>query len=124
MIRRVVVVGQRLLERKPVSRELVLQQVTSPATEIFVWSRIAIWAAALFAWLVFEPNRHPRVGRWDAPFAHDLGQWIDVWARWDSVWLIQIAEHGYRTPVKTAAFFPLYPGALAATGRALGGHYV
>jgi hypothetical protein len=41
----------------------------SPAVEIFLWSRAAIWAAALFALLVFEPNRHPEAARWDDPAA-------------------------------------------------------
>ena len=42
--------------------------------EIFLWTRAAIWAAALFALFVFVPNRHPRAARWDDPtLTHDLG---------------------------------------------------
>jgi len=41
--------------------------VRGPAVGIFLWSRAAIWAGALFAWLVFEPNRHPNAARWDDP---------------------------------------------------------
>jgi Dolichyl-phosphate-mannose-protein mannosyltransferase len=98
----------------------------APALEIFVWSRAAIWAAALFAWLVFEPNRHPRADRWDDPsLTRDLGWVTDVWARWDSVWFLRIAEHGYgATHGVAAAFYPLYPLTLAGVGRAFGGHYV
>ncbi len=93
--------------------------------EIFVWSRTAIWAAALFAFVVFEPNRHPRAAVWDRPWIHDLGYLTDVWARWDSTWFVQIAQHGYGAVAGAAsAFYPLYPGALWLFGHVLGGHYV
>ena len=82
----------------------------SPVTELFAWSRAAIWAAAIFAFVVFEPNRHPHAARWDDPrLTHDLGYAIDVWARWDSVWFLRIAEHGYTAVAGTAsAFYPLF----------------
>jgi mannosyltransferase PIG-V len=97
-----------------------------PAVEIFLWSRAAIWAGALFALLVFEPNRHPRAAEWDDPaFTRDLGIVTDVWARWDSVWFLRIAEEGYGSIERTAAaFYPGYPALVAIGGRALGGHYV
>src|SRR4029079_10823642 len=81
---------------------------------------------ALFALFVFVPNRHPRAGRWDDPsLTHDLGAFTDVWARWDSVWFLRIAEHGYDAATGAAsAFYPLYPGTVALLGRALFGHYV
>jgi mannosyltransferase PIG-V len=87
---------------------------------------VAIWAAALFALFVFVPNRHPRAARWDDPsLTHDLGAVTDVWARWDSVWFLRIAEHGYDAATgAAAAFYPLYPGAVAGLGRLLFGHYV
>ncbi|MDQ3103291.1 MAG: glycosyltransferase family 39 protein [Actinomycetota bacterium] len=97
----------------------------SPALEIFLWSRIALWAAAVFALFVFEPNRHPEADRWDSPRLHELGAGIDVWARWDSDWYLRIAQDGYSdAPSSTAAFFPLYPGLVAGLGRLLAGHYV
>ncbi|MGI9111797.1 MAG: mannosyltransferase family protein [Gaiellaceae bacterium] len=97
----------------------------SPALEIFLWSRIALWLAALFALLVFEPNRHPQADRWDSSRLHELGVGIDVWARWDSDWYLRIAEQGYSgAPSSTPAFFPLYPGLVALLGRLLAGHYV
>ncbi len=100
--------------------------VRGPAVGIFLWSRAAIWAGALFAWLVFEPNRHPNAAHWDDPsLTRDLGWVTDVWARWDSVWFLRIAEHGYGAAQDAAtAFYPLYPLALAGVGRAFGGHYV
>jgi hypothetical protein len=94
--------------------------------EIFLWTRAAIWAAALFSLFVFVPNRHPRAGRWDDPsLTHDLGAFTDVWARWDSVWFLRIAEHGYDAASGAAsAFYPLYPATVGVLGRALFGHYV
>ena len=35
--------------------------------------------------------------------------------RWDSVWFVRIAEHGYSTPA-AAAFFPVYPLLVRAVG--------
>jgi hypothetical protein len=89
---------------------------------IYVWSRAVIWLGAIFAFYWFEPNRNPRAGTWDSPLIHDLGSFTDVWARWDSVFFVRIAEHGYDNA--SAAFYPLYPGLVAALGRVFFGHYV
>jgi hypothetical protein len=99
--------------------------VRGPVLPIFVWSRLAIWAAAVFALLVFVPNRHPNADRWDTPRLHELGYGLDVWARWDSDWYLRIAEDGYaEAPSSTPAFFPLYPALVGGVGRLLAGHYV
>ena len=117
-------VGQRVRPRRRLARvELPRGKVRNPAPEIFAWSRAAIWVAALFAWLSFEPNHHPKLTRWDASWLHDSGWVVDVWARWDSKWLVGIAEHGYTT-AREYAFFPLYPGVVGGLGRVLFGHYV
>jgi hypothetical protein len=118
--------GQRVREPRTARRELRLPRAWNPAPEIFLWTRAAIWAAALFSLFVFVPNRHPRAGVWDDPsLTHDLGAFTDVWARWDSVWFLRIAEHGYDSASgAAAAFYPLYPGAVSLLGRALFGHYV
>jgi hypothetical protein len=118
--------GQRVREPRAARFELLPPRAWNPAPEIFLWTRAAIWAAALFALFAFVPNRHPRAGRWDDPsLTHDLGAVTDVWARWDSVWFLRIAEHGYDAATGVAsAFYPLYPGAVALLGRALFGHYV
>jgi Mannosyltransferase (PIG-V) len=118
--------GQRLLRPRAARRDLHVRKALSPAVEIFLWSRAAIWAAALFAWLVFEPNRHPEAARWDDPsVTRDLGWVTDVWARWDSVWFLRIAEHGYGDlEGAAAAFYPLYPAAVGLLGRVFLGHYL
>ncbi|HEY8192429.1 MAG TPA: mannosyltransferase family protein [Gaiellaceae bacterium] len=64
--------------------------------------------------------------RWDRPeLTRDLGFLVDVWARWDSVWFLRIAENGYgATEEAAAAFYPLYPLLVGLLGRILFGHYV
>jgi hypothetical protein len=115
-------VGQRLREERAARRDLRLDLASGPALGIFLWSRAAIWLAALFALFWFEPHRHPNADRWDRPVLHDLGSFTDVWARWDSAFFLRIAEHGYDSA--SAAFYPLYPAIVAALGRAFFGHYV
>src|SRR5919201_3924470 len=115
-------VGQRLREDLAARRELRIEHARSPAFGIFIWSRAAIWIGALFAFYWFEPNRHPSASKWDSPSIHDTGPFFDVWARWDSVFFVRIAEHGYDQT--SAAFYPLYPGLVALLGRVFFGHYV
>ena len=102
--------------------ELRIEQAASPAVGVYVWSRAVTWLAAILAFYWFEPNRNPRAGIWDSPLIHDLGSFTDVWARWDSVFFVRIAEHGYDHT--SAAFYPLYPGLVALLGRVFFGHYV
>src|SRR5437667_4714439 len=116
-----VTVGQRQRNTEP-RADLRIEPARAPAVGIYVWSRALIWLGAVFAFYWFEPNRNPRAGRWDSPLIHDLGSFTDVWARWDSVFFVRIAEHGYDHA--SAAFYPLYPGLVAALGRVFGGHYV
>jgi Mannosyltransferase (PIG-V) len=92
------------------------------ALYIYLWSRAAIWIAAIFAFFFFEPNRHPNADRWDTARLHDLGYFSDIWARWDSDFFLRIAQHGYND--SSAAFAPLYPGLVAVLGRVFFGHYI
>jgi hypothetical protein len=115
-------VGQRLRRDLAARRELRIEHAANPAVGIFMWSRAAIWLAAIFAFFFFEPNRHPNADRWDTPRLHDLGYFTDVWARWDSDFFLRIAQNGYDDA--SAAFHPLYPALVAVLGRAFFGHYV
>lgn len=92
------------------------------ALYLYLWSRAAIWIAAIFAFFFFEPNRHPNADRWDTARLHDLGYFTDIWARWDSDFFLRIAQHGYND--SSAAFAPLYPALVAVLGRAFFGHYI
>ena len=114
-------VRQKRKARQP-KVELRIEQAASPAVGVYVWSRAVTWLAAILAFYWFEPNRNPRAGIWDSPLIHDLGSFTDVWARWDSVFFVRIAEHGYDHT--SAAFYPLYPGLVALLGRVFFGHYV
>ena len=115
--------GQRLRADRPPAAALADRPTTRPALELFVWSRIAVWLGAIFAFAWFEPSRHPLADRWDVSFNHDLGWAVDIWARWDSGWYLRIAEDGYGAD-GTAAFFPLYPALVGGLGRVFGGHFV
>jgi hypothetical protein len=90
---------------------------------IFIWSRAAIWIGALFALSVFQPNRSPQASMLEGPWFSDLGAVTDVWARFDSGWFLEIAEHGYER-LQAAAFYPLYPGLVGVLGRVLGSHFI
>lgn len=118
--------GQRLSVRRPGEVARAARGAVAPVLEVFLWTRLAIWATVVFAWLWFEPRAHPGVAAWDDPaLTRDLGYLTDVWARWDSVWLLRIAEHGYQSAsAGAAAFFPLYPASVGLLGRVFGGHYV
>jgi hypothetical protein len=115
-------VGQRLREDRAARSDLRVRRSRTEAIEIFLWSRAAIWIAAIFSFLWFEPNRHPNASRWDSPLLHELGYGTDVWARWDSVFFLRIAEHGYDNA--SAAFGPLYPALVWLVGHVFFGHYV
>jgi Mannosyltransferase (PIG-V) len=81
-------------------------------------SRALIWSVGLFAVLAtWETSLgNPRLDPlWTtAPFAHDfLNAVVSPAARFDSAWLLEIADHGYAVDAR-AAFFPLYPLLVAA----------
>jgi hypothetical protein len=122
MISAAVGAGQRLVRFPPSRHDLRVERTRNPGPEIFLWSRAALWAAAVLSYLWFEPNRHPQASRWDSPLIHSWGYGLDVWARWDSVFFVRIAKNGY--DAASAAFYPLYPGLVAGLGRVFGGQYV
>ena len=107
------------------TRARLVAALQSVPLQTFLWSRLAIWAGALFVWFEFDPHLGNYASRLDVPrLTHDLGPVTDVWARWDSVPYLQIAEHGYGGEKGSPAFYPLYPWLVGGLGRVLGGHYV
>jgi hypothetical protein len=46
------------------------------------------------------------------PVAHGLYYaWLGIWERFDTLWFLRIAEHGYDRPM-AVIFYPLYPAAI------------
>jgi hypothetical protein len=82
---------------------------------VFLWSRLLIWAVALYAWIWFVPRQVERTT--------GLGYVTDVWSRADADWFLGIAQRGYHND-GSAVFYPLYPLTIGLVGRAFDGHYV
>ena len=78
-------------------------------------SRAIAWGAGGLALLLFDV--HHNAGTFDP---EGLTGGFRVGAYWDSVWFLEIARDGYDRP-EDAAFFPLYPLLLKATGSSVAG---
>ena len=88
-------------------------------------SRLVVWGAGLLGllWL----GRAAGTQQYDAsglttPFSGFGNLLVAPSARWDSVWYLTIAQHGYGTadPHAQAAFYPLYPLLMRALGWVVG----
>jgi len=87
--------------------------VRREATAAFLSSRLLVYAVALFASLRLGADGSANAAKFDdESLTHPLGGFGDILfsplARWDSVWFLGIAHHGYDGGPDTA-FFPLYP---------------
>ncbi|MGH2881314.1 MAG: mannosyltransferase family protein [Solirubrobacteraceae bacterium] len=76
-------------------------------------TRLIVWAAAIATIAIFGENavaRHLLDPSGVTPGVHSgpLNMLLSPSARWDSVWYLQIAAHGYFNPASTN-FYPLYP---------------
>jgi len=90
----------------------------------FALSRVLLLlVAGLFA-------NHPRGLTWIPKFAergwaYSQSRWLDVWARWDASWYLEIVTKGYQQggyaigEYSSMAFFPLYPQAVRLLYRLL-----
>jgi hypothetical protein len=89
------------------------------ALRAFALSRAVIWVAGLAAlaiWGVHETHQAAfDPGGLTRPYGALLDTLVAPSARWDSVWFLTIAEHGYDGPDR-AAFFPLYPALVELGG--------
>jgi hypothetical protein len=107
---------------RPVGAHAIARAVGVP----FLVSRMAVWFVLVFAALSV-PTAFRIPPPEDVPaYTRDLGWVTDLWARWDSVAYLAVAEHGYDDPLNkaSAAFYPLYSLLVGIVGRALFGHYV
>jgi len=99
------------------------------AALVLVATRLALWLVALFAEATTQPRRNPGADEWDDPaltggLPQPFGAVFGVWARWDAVWYLRIAEDGYDSRPEAPAFFPLYPLLMRGLAPAVGGTLV
>ncbi|MDX2004735.1 MAG: mannosyltransferase family protein [Meiothermus sp.] len=89
-----------------------------PAAEVFLLTRLPLLGLAFLAEVAI-PGR-------EGPGFYHLAPgniWLDVWARWDSGFYIEIARQGYSYYLgepASVAFFPLYPLLIQLLGAAVG----
>ena len=85
--------------------------------------RIGLFMVGLLGVALLPPNDVADVPGWPAPALtagwHNL---ITAWERWDALWYLKIASHGYSPSDTSGAFFPLYPVLSRAGSFLTGGH--
>jgi hypothetical protein len=85
--------------------------------------RAGLAVVALVGVALIPPNKPAGVPGWPAPALtpgwHNI---VTAWERWDALWLLRIAAHGYAKGDGSAAFFPLYPLLVRGLSATLGGH--
>ena len=86
---------------------------------VVIASRLATFAIAFVANLVFPPGR---IRGWQMPF--EYRRFAEIFAAWDSGWYFDIAKRGYYFHAggqSSIAFFPLYPMLMRAGAFPFGG---
>jgi hypothetical protein len=90
-------------------------------------SRLVVLAAGVLAvlqigsragWQGFDPIHVT------SPFGYFGNLLAAPFARWDSVWYLTIAQHGYAHEVARTAFFPLYPLLVSGLGAVTGQYLI
>jgi hypothetical protein len=90
---------------------------------LFAATRLGLAVVALIATGVIPFNKRAGVPGWPAPPIHaGYSNLFTAWERWDALWFLRIAAHGYRVRDGSAAFFPLYPLAVRALSFCIGHH--
>ena len=107
------------------------QTIRAAADLAAVWrafwvSRLTVWVAGVAGMaLIGRADRWPGFDRagWSTGYGAAGDLLLSPAVRWDSVWLLEIADSGYAPDPARTAFFPLYPlmvRAVAAPARLLG----
>jgi len=98
------------------------------ALQLFIGYRVL-----LSVWSAWVSSAYPRFAEEAAiaiwPMNAPLAYWLQrllLWptARYDVIWYVGIAEHGYAYHIGSTAFHPLYPLFMGVLGRAMGGNYL
>lgn len=110
--------GPRHRARRVATREGLLYVL-----KVFVAVRLGLALIAVLGTALLPPLHAVSVPGWPAPPAapgwHNL---FTAWERFDALWYLRIAAHGYANHDGSAAFFPLYPLLVRAVSFALGNH--
>ncbi|MFQ6000467.1 MAG: hypothetical protein ACE5LG_02225, partial [Anaerolineae bacterium] len=84
--------------------------------------------AALILWLLNPPTTPDPVFRPYQGVEPIIGGWAElafgVWQRFDTLWYLKIATHGYSPALGDIHFPPLYPVLIRAVGTFLLGNYL
>jgi len=96
---------------------------------IYLAMRVAISSlAALILWLVNPPTAPDPLLRPYQGVEPIIGGWAElvlgVWQRFDTLWYLKIATHGYSPEDGSTVYFPLYPLLIRAGGKILLGNYL
>jgi len=114
-------------------RRWLVKVLSDPAIKwalgIYLAMRVAIsLLAALVLWLVKPPTNPDPLLRPYQGVAPILGGWAElvlgVWQRFDTLWYVKIATHGYSLEDGSTVYFPLYPLLIRLLGKALLGNYL
>lgn len=108
--------------RRPARRLATI--VCDPPVLAFLASRVLVWAAGTTGAVAL-----PRVGGWSkfdpGRVSSSFGSLGNAFAapavRWDAIWYLGIAHHGYTSGASTT-FFPLYPLLIRGLGAVVGSY--
>lgn len=109
-----------LLARARSFRSRWLSPAWSATARVWAVSRFSVIAVGFLAVPTIGFPGSPPVGPWDSTL-------LDLPARWDATWYLDIAVHGYRWSAATSeqqnvAFFPGFPLTMRAGGGLLGAY--
>jgi mannosyltransferase PIG-V len=96
----------------PVASEVTQREALKVVWRAFWTSRLIVMAAGVYGTLqVGVAPGYLQYDRYNltAPSSYLGNLLLGPFARWDSVWYLKIAAHGYQNKPERTAFFPLYP---------------
>jgi len=93
------------------------------ASRAWVISRLLCWGVGLAAIVLFGTRDSYDPEGLTRPFGELGDALVGPSARWDAVWYLRIADHGYENPL-SPHFYPLYPLLIRVVGAPLGSSLV